>query len=166
MSSNDSQESKYTFGERGAFVPFLIAVPLVLLAISGLWALRGRPQMMASLERGEADGRAFATSAKKTPSECLDGATAVMENYVEPREPGAAAFLESCLKTSGLPITTGHKHSAPTRGQLEAWTRDECAARGHAGDKHCSLLLQLANLDPCAHPFVGQTRAVASWTCP
>lgn len=163
MSSN---ESKHTFGEGGAFVPFLFALPIVLLAISGIWAFRARPQMMASLERGEAEGRAYAASAKKTPSECLDAATAAMDGYVEPREPGAAAFLESCLKTSGLPVTTGSKHSAPTRGQLEAWTRDECAARGRAGDKHCSLLLQLANLDPCAKPFVGQTRAAAPWACP
>lgn len=159
-----TEPSKPLFGE-GAFYPIVLGLPALLLVIGGIWAFRQRPQMMASLERGEAEGRTFA-STKQTPSACFDGALRAMDTYEEPREPGAAAFLESCLSVSGLPKTTGTKHSAPSRGQLERWARDECTARGREGDKHCALLIQLANLDPCTEPFTGgQTKAALPWAC-
>lgn len=164
MSTNEPK--KHLFGE-GLFYPFLFGLPILMIAAGGVYAFRGRGKMMASLETGEADGRAFATAdgGPKSASACLNGALDAMGRYGAPPEPGGAAFLESCLATAGLPKTGGAKQSAPTRGFLERWTRDECAARGHAGDPHCTLMMQLANLDPCAPPFVGVAEAKPPWTC-
>lgn len=149
---------------QGLVVPLMLALPIVVLAAGGLWALRGRPAVIATLSNGEKLGRAFATPAR-SPSECLDGALAALTNLEEPREPGAAAFLEACLIVSNHPKSTGPKHSARTRGEYETWAREECAARGRAGDKSCALLVQLANVDPCGPPFKGEVRAPARWDC-
>ena len=156
--------TKPLFGE-SSLIPIFLALPVIVIVAGGVWAYRARPKMLASLERGEADGRAFA-KAKKTATECFDGATAAMDGYANPPEPSAAAFLEACLSQSGGAKTEGNKHSAPTRGVLEAWSRDECKARGREGDKHCALLVQVANVDPCRTPFAGQTRAAMRWECP
>lgn len=156
--------TKPLFGESALF-PIFLALPVIVIILGGVWAFRSRPQMIASLERGETDGRAFAKD-KKTASECFDGATSAMDGYDNPPEPTAAAFLEACLVQSGISKTEGTKHSAPTRGALEAWARDECKGRGREGDKHCALLVQVANLDPCRAPFLGQSRAAMRWSCP
>ena len=104
----------------GALVPILIAAPIVVLAIGGVWALRARPNGIAALESGERAGREFA-AAPKTASECLDGALAALDRMPEPREPACAAFLEACLTVSGLPKSTaGAKHTSPTRG-IAVW---------------------------------------------
>jgi hypothetical protein len=152
------------FGE-SLFVPLLLVIPIVVLAIGAIWAVRARPSVVATLQRGESEGRAFAHVNKQTVSTCLDGAIATLDRLDQPIEPGAAAFFEACLSESGLPKIGGAKQSAPTRALLEAWSRDECAARGRSGDKHCVLLLQLANVDPCAPMFAGQTTAAAPWQC-
>ena len=150
----------------GALVPILIVAPIVVLAIGGVWAMRARPSVIATLEGGERAGREFA-AAPKTATECLDGALAALDRMPEPREPGCAAFLEACLTVSGLPKSTaGTKHSSPTRGAYEKWSREECTARGRSGDKSCALLLQLTNVDPCAAPFRGQAHTPAGWPCP
>lgn len=165
MSTNEPK--KHLFGE-GLFYPFLFGLPIVIIAAGGIYAFRGRGRMMASLERGEADGRVFAQSdgGRKTVSACVDGAVDAMASYGAPPEPGGAAFFESCLVTAGIPKTGGSKQSAPTRGLYERWTRDECSARGHDGDAHCSLFLQLVNADPCVAPFNAAAQAKAPWTCP
>jgi hypothetical protein len=150
----------------GALVPILIVAPILVLAIGGIWALRARPNVIATLERGEHAGREFAAT-PKTANECLDGALDALDQMPEPREPGCAAFLEACLTVSGLPKSSaGAKHTSPTRGAYESWSRDECAARGRGGDKSCALLLQLTNVDPCGAPFRAQTKTPAKWECP
>jgi hypothetical protein len=160
-----SDPTKPLFGER-AIVPFFLALPVLVLIAGGIWAFRARPHMIEVLERGEAEGRALAHEGHPSPSDCLDGAVEAMDRYGEPPEPPAAAFLEACLSQSGAPKTGGDKQSAPTRGALEAWARDECKARGREGDKHCARLMQVANVDPCRPPFAGQTHAALRWSCP
>lgn len=161
----DESKSKPLFGP-GLFYPMLLSFPIVLLGVGAMFAFRHRPEMMSELRRGESDGRAFVQEGgKKTASECLDGAADALDTYSDPVEPGGAAFLEACLVESGLERTGGSKHSAPTRGQLEGWARDECKARGREGDKHCVLLVQLANIDPCNGVFLGQTKAAPRWQC-
>jgi len=97
-------KSKPLFGEN-AFVPVLLGLPIMLLAAGGIWAFRSRGSVMATLEQGEAAGRAYAasssTTAKRSPSECLDGAIGSLDDLAEPRGPGAAAFLAACLQVSG-----------------------------------------------------------------
>jgi len=160
-------KSKPLFGEN-AFVPVLLGLPIMLLAAGGIWAFRSRGSVMATLEQGEAAGRAYAasssTTAKRSPSECLDGAIGSLDDLAEPREPGAAAFLAACLQVSGHARLGDTKQSAPRRGLLEGWARDECAARGH-GDQTCSRFIQVADVDPCRDPFKGQTKAPPRWDC-
>jgi len=105
------------FGE-SLFVPLLLVIPIVVLAIGAIWAVRARPSVVATLQRGESEGRAFAHVNKQTVSTCLDGAIATLDRLDQPIEPGAAAFFEACLSESGLPKIGGAKQSAPTRALL------------------------------------------------
>ncbi|MBK6693758.1 MAG: hypothetical protein IPG50_16340 [Myxococcales bacterium] len=158
------EDDKGLFGG-GLFTPLFFALPIALVAFGGFVAFRGKDEMKAVLTRGEAEGRAFAVP-KRSASECFDGAVLAMDRMNEPREPGAAAFFEACLETSGLEKTTGTKHSAPSRGLLDDWAKRECAARGRVGDAQCALFVGLANVDVCRAPFRGQAKAEARWQCP
>lgn len=158
-----AEEKRSLFGG-GSFVPILLVAPIAVLAIGGVWAMRNRGEVFASLSQGEREGRAFAAS-KKTANECLDGALAAIATLEEPREPAASAFLEACLTVSGLEKSTGNKHSSQTRKAFELWSREECSARGYDGDKRCALFMQLTNVDPCGGTFKGVTKTPPRWDC-
>lgn len=160
-----TEEDKRGLFGGASFAPVLLVLPIVVIAIGGVWAMRNRGEVIATLSKGEQEGRAFA-SVKRSPNECLDGALAAMGHLDEPREPAASSFLEACLVVSGhQKSTAGNKHTSQTRKSFELWSREECSARGYDGDKSCALFLQLANIDPCGGTFKGATKMPAKWDC-